>query len=205
MTTETRIAPGLTLERYAELSAELDAGELRDELLARENLVEADWLNAQQYWLASMSAEATRLRYELAQRYSSLFLAARKVAVIRRAKKRQVLAPNSPREQPLMGQDVPKQREASAPLMQGLGVAQSPEIDGPRLTLAQWAAFCAELAVFAANAEPIRQRYGFDDAAFAREQAQWENLFAADRGVFDEYLMRFRHYRDWFLGAAATR
>jgi hypothetical protein len=202
VTTETRIAPGLTLERYAELSAELDAGEPRDELLARENIAEADWLNAQQYWLSSMSAEATRLRYELSHRYSSLFLKARKVAVIRRAKKRQVLAPNSSREQPLSGREVPLQKEAAAPLMQGLGVAQA---DGPRLTLAQWAAFCAELAVFATNADAIRQRYGFDDPTFTREQAQWENLFAADKTVFDEYLMRFRHYRDWFLGAQATR
>lgn len=202
MTTETRIAPGLTLERYAELSAELDAGEPRDELLARENLTEANWLNAQQYWLSSMSAEATRARYELAQRYSKLFLTARKVAVIRRAKKRQVLSPSSSREQPLAGREVPKQTEARAPLMQGLGVAQT---EGPRLTLAQWAAFCAELAVFAPNAEAIRQRYGFDDPTFDREQAQWENLFAADKSVFDEYLMRFRHYRDWFLGAHAAR
>lgn len=194
------MTPKITLERYAELSAELDTGELRDELLARENIAEADWLNAQQYWLQSMGLEATRNRYELAHRYSSLFLKARKAAVTRKAKKRQVVAPNSVREQPLSGREVPRQQEASAPLMQGLGVAST---DGPRLTLAQWAAFCAELAVYATNADAIRQRYGFDDATFSREQAQWENLFASDRSVFDEYLGRFRHYRDWFLGAAA--
>jgi hypothetical protein len=197
------VTAGITLERYAELSAELDTGEPRDELLARENIAEPDWLNAQQYWLSSIAAEATRNRYELAHRYSKLFLDARKSAVARKAKKRQIIAPNSSRgDQPLSGRAVPKQQEAAAPLMQGLGVATQ---EGPRLTLAQWAAFCAELAVYASNADAIRQRYGFDDPTFAREQAQWENLFAADKSVFEEYLGRFRHYRDWFLGAHAGR
>lgn len=190
----------ITLERYAELSAELDAGEPRDEMLARAGLSVDEWLAAQHHWLGSISAEATRNRYELAHRYSKLFIASRKMAVARRAKKRQVLPTGSSEPQVLSGREVPVQREVAAPLMQGLGVAAK---EGPRLNLAQWAALCAELAVFAVNADAIRERYGFDSATFAREQAQWENLFAADRGVFDEYLGRFRHYRDWFLGARA--
>jgi hypothetical protein len=191
----------LSLERFAEISAELDTGDPRDEVLARAGLTVPEWLNIQQYWLGNISAEATRLRYELFHRYSKLFIEARRAAVARKAKKRQVLAPTSSRsEQVLMGQAVPEQREAAAPLQHGLGAGSQ---SGPRLSLAQWAALCAEIAVFANNADAIRERYGFDEPTFDRERAQWENLFGADRGVFDEYLSRFRHYRDWFLGAQA--
>lgn len=194
--------PPLTLERYAEISAELDAGDLRDEVLARAGISVPEWLNAQQYWLGSISAEASQLRYELFHRYSKLFLEARKAAVARKGKKRQILAPNAAVEaQQLMGTEVPVQREAAAPLQFGLGATAS----GPRLNLAQWASICAEIAVFAANADAIRQRYGFDADGFAREQAIWNNQFASDRASFDEYLLRFRHYRDWFLGAQAGR
>ena len=67
----------LTLERFAALQAEIDAGRARDELLAREKLSLDTWLAAQRGWFSLMAAELKKNRYDIAQRYAALYGEAR--------------------------------------------------------------------------------------------------------------------------------
>lgn len=65
----------LTLERYAEMRAEMDAGSLRDDVLADSGTTLDAWTAVQRKWLESMSAELERGRFELTNRYTRAFLA----------------------------------------------------------------------------------------------------------------------------------
>lgn len=65
----------LTLERFAELRAEMDTGELRDDVLRRERLSPEAWVAAQKTWLEKMGGEIERGRFELTNRYSAAFVA----------------------------------------------------------------------------------------------------------------------------------
>ena len=67
----------LTLERFAALQAEIDAGGVRDALLAREKLSLDTWLAAQRGWFALMAAELKKNRFDIAQRYAALYGEAR--------------------------------------------------------------------------------------------------------------------------------
>ncbi|AUX43642.1 uncharacterized protein SOCE26_050940 [Sorangium cellulosum] len=64
----------VTLERYAEMRAEMDTGMLRDEVLARTGLTIDDWIDTQQTWLERMGTELERGRFELTNRYTQAFL-----------------------------------------------------------------------------------------------------------------------------------
>ena len=64
----------VTIERYAEIRAELEAGRLRDDVLARAGLTVDEWIAAQRGWLEQLSRELKRDRFELTNRYSRLFL-----------------------------------------------------------------------------------------------------------------------------------
>ncbi|HZO11598.1 MAG TPA: hypothetical protein VFB62_00015 [Polyangiaceae bacterium] len=63
----------LTLERFAALQAEIDAGGVRDALLAREKLSLDTWLAAQRGWFALMAAELKKNRFDISQRYAALY------------------------------------------------------------------------------------------------------------------------------------
>jgi hypothetical protein len=182
----------LPLERFAVIAAALDAGQPRDAVLAREGLVEEEWLRNQQAFLHAMGQEASRGRSELTARYQDLFVEARKAALRTRWNSGPVSA--APTEL------VPSPTTRSEPL--SVAVASGPP-SAPRLTLAQWAALCAEIAVAPERSPIALARYGFDDELHDRERASWDTVFAGDPSIFEEYLARFRHYRDWFLGAAA--
>lgn len=64
----------VTLERYAEMRAEMDAGRLRDEVLARTGMTTDEWTDAQRGWLERMGTELERGRFELTNRYTQAFL-----------------------------------------------------------------------------------------------------------------------------------
>ncbi|WP_437478024.1 hypothetical protein WME75_29460 [Sorangium sp. So ce1014] len=65
---------GLTLERVAELRAQMEAGRLRDEVLARAGLTAEDWTAAQRDWLERMGEELDHGCFELTNRYTQAFL-----------------------------------------------------------------------------------------------------------------------------------
>lgn len=71
-------APILDLERFAALSADIEAGTARDEVIAREGLTVAAWTRAQESWLGKMAEEAGRKRFELTNRYNTAFVAQRR-------------------------------------------------------------------------------------------------------------------------------
>lgn len=239
----------LSLERYAEVAAELDVGAPRDRVLAEANVSLQNWLSTQQYWLQRIGAEALRGRQELLSRYNERFGAARRAALARRLKKRDVYASEDvaasqrqpqPESIPLPPavQAVPSAQQLAAAqhlaaaqqvaAQQGsmpmsvmgsmpMSVAVPPPMPAaapassygvqmgaaqPRLTLPQYASLCAEMAVRAGQEESVCARYGFDEPGYARERQSWEARFAEDRMLFQEYLARFRHYRDWMLGSA---
>ena len=64
----------LTVERYAEMRAEMEAGKLRDEVLARAGLGSQEWIEAQSEWLQRMGSEIELGRFELSNRYTRAFL-----------------------------------------------------------------------------------------------------------------------------------
>lgn len=65
----------LTLQRYAEMRAEMEAGVLRDELLSREGISCDEWIEVQTDWLTKMGKELDRGRFELTNQYTKAFLA----------------------------------------------------------------------------------------------------------------------------------
>ncbi|KYF97732.1 hypothetical protein BE20_37595, partial [Sorangium cellulosum] len=64
----------LSLERYAEMRAQMEAGTLRDEVLARAGLTVDEWTAAQRDWLERMGAELEHGSFELTNRYTRAFL-----------------------------------------------------------------------------------------------------------------------------------
>lgn len=65
----------VTLDRYAQVRAEMEAGVMRDEALTRAGLSVDEWAMAQRTWLERMSAEIARGRFELTNRYAQAFVA----------------------------------------------------------------------------------------------------------------------------------
>ena len=69
--------PAVELERFAALSAEIEAGAARDEVCAREGISVEAWTGAQEMWLARMAEETAAKRFELTNRYNAAFVARR--------------------------------------------------------------------------------------------------------------------------------
>jgi hypothetical protein len=67
------MATSLSLDRYAEVQAELAAGGLRDDVLARAGLSIEEWASAHD-WLDRMASELTLGAFELTNRYTQVFL-----------------------------------------------------------------------------------------------------------------------------------
>lgn len=68
------MSTSLTIERYAEMRADMDAGKLRDEVLAYAGIDVDTWTAEQQAWLEKMGAELERERFELTNRYTRAFV-----------------------------------------------------------------------------------------------------------------------------------
>lgn len=64
----------IPIEHYARMRAEMDAGVLRDDVLARAGVSVEAWTTAQRAWLERMGSELERGRFELTQRYSQAFV-----------------------------------------------------------------------------------------------------------------------------------
>jgi hypothetical protein len=64
----------IPIEHYARMRAEMDAGVLRDEVLARSGLTAEEWSLTQREWLERMGSELERGRFELSRRYSQAFV-----------------------------------------------------------------------------------------------------------------------------------
>ena len=64
----------LSLEAFAEVSAELAAGGRLMAVLERHNLSEPRWRSVQSVWLVRLAEEAGRQRYKLNDRYQKAFL-----------------------------------------------------------------------------------------------------------------------------------
>ncbi|APR88193.1 Fe-S oxidoreductase [Minicystis rosea] len=75
----------VTLERYAEIRAEMEAGALRDDVLSRAGLSADAWTAAQRDWLESMGAEIARGRFELTHRYAQAFVERQRALAAARA------------------------------------------------------------------------------------------------------------------------
>jgi hypothetical protein len=102
----------LTLDRYAEIRAEMEAGVLRDDALARAGLSVDEWTAAQHEWLESMSTEIALGRFELTNRYAQAFLERQRALV--------KPAPKAPAEKPAKAPDEPpKGRAQGESLLEG--------------------------------------------------------------------------------------
>jgi hypothetical protein len=67
----------ITIERYAELRAEIDAGEHQDVVLRRADLADEIFAQAQREWLQVMGEEAARGRLKLSRHYQGAYRAHR--------------------------------------------------------------------------------------------------------------------------------
>jgi hypothetical protein len=197
--------PPLPIERYAEISAAIDAGMPRDQAVAAAGLAVEQWLLIQQYWLSRFGAEASVRVFESAKIFQRIYLKQRTALAARGMGRVPTRAPvSAPTSGPVSSGERPlPPREVAAPLQQGLGAHAAQE--GPRLTLPQYASICVELAMYPKQTEEVRQRYGFDEAALERENREWQWRFDRDRSLFDRYLHLFKQYRDWLLGAGAQQ
>jgi hypothetical protein len=134
-------APILGLERFAALSADIDSGAARDEVIAREGLSMEAWTRAQESWLGKMADEASRKRFELTNRYNSAFVAQRRSegGVRRSGKKR------APRVEPASVAAAP----APAPAMPSF-LAAAPAFVAPPSFIASAPSYLEEPSPFAA-------------------------------------------------------
>ena len=71
-------APPLAIERFAAMSADIEAGAARDEVIARERISLAAWTRAQEWWLGKMADEVAQKRFDLTNRYNAAFVAQRR-------------------------------------------------------------------------------------------------------------------------------
>jgi hypothetical protein len=197
--------PPLALERYADLSAEIDSGRLRDQVLQQAGITLDAWLIVQQFWLEQMASEARARTFETSRRFQQIYVTRRRALAAKGIGRVPTKAPTSgpmsfepPSSQATRPAPAP---EAAAPLQAGYGI--NTQASGPRLTLPQYASLCVELAVAPEQTEVIRRRYGFDEPGHLRENQEWQWRFDQDRTLFERYLALFKQYRDWISGARA--
>ncbi len=94
--------PGpVALERFAELRAEIDAGEPLDGVIDREAISPEKWAAAQAHWLKQMADEAEAKRFETTTRYQTLYRIKKKVLDAERARKKRLEARVEPVELPM--------------------------------------------------------------------------------------------------------
>jgi hypothetical protein len=143
-------APILALERFAALSADIESGAARDEVIAREGLSVEAWTRAQESWLGRMADEAARKRFDLTNRYNSAFVAQRRAeGGFRRAANKKKAPPrpgiHAPADAPPASVAAPPSFVAApafAPQMPSFMVAPAPAAPPPPV-VAEPAAFVA--------------------------------------------------------------
>lgn len=208
----------LPLERYAELSAEIDARKNRDQVLAAAGITVQAWLMVQEWWMGQMAREATARVFETSRRFQQTYVLARRKLAERGTGRVPTKAPASrpdswdmapPSSAGPMSQALPMSQSYApasqvAPASIGYAGAGGIQPSGPRLTLPQYASMCVELAMYPTNHDQIRQRYGFDEAGHQRENSEWQWRFDQDKTLFERYLAMFRQYRDWIQGGAGS-
>lgn len=86
--------PIVTLERFAAMRAEMEAGALRDDVLRRDDLDPDAWIEAQKGWLARMGEELGRGRFELTNRYGAAFMGHLRTIVVEPPAKEPDAAPS---------------------------------------------------------------------------------------------------------------
>ncbi|HTJ84577.1 MAG TPA: hypothetical protein VL400_22815 [Polyangiaceae bacterium] len=118
-------APPLSLEHFAELAAELDAGVDEAEALERASVREEAWAEAKAFWLRRMADEAERKRFEITTRYQAVFKARRAVfeAKLRRERVRATRAKVEPPTSPALDA---ASRELATPLVSSLAPLDLP-------------------------------------------------------------------------------
>lgn len=128
-------APPIDLERFATLSAELDAGAPRDELCAREGISVDQWVAAQEAWLARMADETARKRFTLTNRYNNAFVARRRAITHGAPAPPPRRAPKAV-EAPALADPI-EPPEAPAPALPSFAIAKDPPVianlDPPRI------------------------------------------------------------------------
>lgn len=116
----------VTLDRYAGMRAEMDAGMLRDDVLARAGITTDDWTAAQHEWLDKMGKELERDRFELTNRYTQAFMERLRALTELAATERQTLpAPAKPAK--AASQSAPVDEEEPDPDTSDFG-PQRPEL-----------------------------------------------------------------------------
>jgi hypothetical protein len=118
-------APPLSLEHFAELAAELDAGVDEADALERASVREEAWAEAKAFWLRRMADEAERKRFEITTRYQAVFKARRAVfeAKLRRERVRATRAKVEPPTSPALDA---ASRELATPLVSSLAPLNLP-------------------------------------------------------------------------------
>lgn len=214
----------LTVERYAEMRAQMEAGRLRDEVLARAGLTADEWTAAQREWLERMGAELERGCFELTNRYTQAFLEHLRafVAASPPVRAPSGRAPSAPR----LAAPAPRLAAPAAPaaLATPAGTAPLPDMaalvaalpftpasgkrpfptptpsaaahTAPALSLEQYAALCAELSLHPRSASAIYPRYGLRDAAaWHATDAAWQARMRSDAALEARWQQLIAHYR----------
>jgi len=125
----------LTIERYAEVRAEMEAGRLRDEVLARAGITVDAWTDMQRQWLEKMGAELELGRFELTNRYTQVFLERQRELRASTQVAAEVRQTATPAEAPAAGPPLP----SVSPVLPSLPAsvpdtwAVDPEVSAPRL------------------------------------------------------------------------
>ncbi|MBI4700854.1 MAG: hypothetical protein HY744_06775 [Deltaproteobacteria bacterium] len=147
--------PPIALERFAALSAELDAGADHSGLLARAGLTDHQWAAAQRIWLSRIAGEATGLRLELAGRYAAAFAAERRELEKRHAAPVEAApaAPVAPANPPAPSKAEPPPAPVAPP-----PAPPAPRPRAPRAQTAPMAAVAPGPALPFAASPPARDR-----------------------------------------------
>jgi len=191
----------LSLAEFARVSAFIDAGLPRDEVLEEAGILPDDWDYSQTTWLDRIGGQVRQQKYTLHARYAELFEKARKAAnQVLRNKRRKLkgvmpVAPTA-RMSPILVSAQLVRPQAS----RGGGSAQPAAKPAalpatPRLTVEQLATLRAELVLAPDKAEEIRDRFGLNERSHEQEDAIWKERFGADKDLFQRYVKLFQYYR----------
>jgi hypothetical protein len=209
------VSATLNLQRFAEVSAEIQFGRPVAQVLEAHQIPADIWDRTQTFWLDKMAGEAEKGRLGLSNRYSELFVRHQaKLAREEKEKARQldhrmrsvenVVAAIPDVEAPPLPMPGAGQVQAPAPVMPSAPAPVMPSAPAPvmpaapymaRLTVQQFASLRAELVTTPEDQhEACRQRYGLDARTWSKEEAEWQRRMA-DKQVFQQYLQHFQYFR----------
>jgi hypothetical protein len=188
----------LGLERYAELTARMTAGEKRSDVLKSVDVDEELWELSQQYWLGKMAAEAEKNRFALSRRYAALFKSAQ-TRLAKASPRRPRVRTGQASRQVVVHAIPPAASVAPAAAFSSSSSPSAPPPStagpyAPRLTVEQLAAMRAEIATSPETEHPaVLGRFGLDATAWPLEEAHWQRRLARDQDLFARYLRQFQY------------